>query len=473
MVFSSTVFIFCFLPVTLVFYFLMPSIKTKNLWLLAASLFFYFWGGSAFFPIILYSIVLNYIGGLGIGYFQKQGKMKARKIFFILIVVLNLLNLGYWKYTKFLMQTISDITGVFIDIPDIVLPIGISFFTFQSMSYVIDVYRGEAQVQKSIFRMGLYIALFPQLIAGPIVRYTEIEKQLYDRTHSIDMFAEGIRFFAVGLAKKAIIANSMAVTADAVFGMNYDQNTPAVAWLGLLSYTLQLYFDFSGYSDMAIGLGKMFGFQFPKNFNYPFISCSGTEFWRRWHISLSSWFRDYVYIPLGGSRKGNVYFHLACVFVLTGLWHGASWNYVLWGVFWAAVIVAERFAAQNFRTKRNFPKLLKWCLTMFLWFLSMVLFRTETLPESALYFRSLFGMAELQDVGFTLEYYLGRYELFVIAAGLAAMMPLGKRCYERVKNKLPESGFTLLENAVTLLLLGVSVMYVVTGTYNPFIYFQF
>ncbi len=473
MVFSSTIFIFFFLPVTLAGYFVMPSIRTKNFWLLATSLFFYFWGGSAFFPIILYSIILNYFGGLGIGYLQKIGRMKERKYFFILIVVLNLLNLGYWKYTRFFMQTIRDITGFQLAIPDIVLPIGISFFTFQSMSYVIDVYRGEAQVQKSIFKMGLYIALFPQLIAGPIVRYTDIEKQLSVRIHSVDMFAEGIRTFVIGLAKKAILANSMAVTADAIFDMNYHQNTPAVAWLGLLSYTLQLYFDFSGYSDMAVGLGKMFGFQFPKNFRYPFISCSGTELWRRWHISLSSWFRDYVYIPLGGSRKGNVYFNLACVFVLTGLWHGASWNYVLWGVFWAVDIVVERFVTHNFQNRWKIPKPIRWCFTMFLWFMSMAIFRPVTLQGSIQYFQSLFGLLPRWNVGFTLSYYLGRYEGFMIVTGLVAMLPIGRICYEQLQKKMPEIGFTILENTITLILFGVSVLYVVTGTYNPFIYFQF
>ncbi|MDD6812386.1 MAG: MBOAT family protein [Lachnospiraceae bacterium] len=473
MVFSSTIFIFFFLPLVLAGYFLAPSIKVKNVWLLLASLFFYFFGGSVFFPIIIYSIVLNYAGGRVIGYLQITGKEKAQKFFFVLTVGLNLLNLGYWKYAKFFMQIVNDITGLKLAIPDIILPIGISFFTFQGMSYVIDVYRKDAQVQKNILKIGLYISLFPQLIAGPIVRYADIEKQLNDRKHSVDEFAAGIRVFTVGLAKKAIIANSTAITADAVFGMHPYQNTPAVAWLGLFTYTLQLYFDFSGYSDMAIGLGRMFGFRFPKNFDYPFISCSATELWRRWHISLSTWFRDYVYIPLGGSRKGNVYFHLMCVFVLTGLWHGAAWNYVLWGFYWAVIIVIERFVTRQLQFKPMVPKFFKWCYAMFLWMMSMVIFRTETLQSSFQYFQSLFGLAPLQNVGFSLDYYINKYEIFIIILGTAAMLPAGKKCYESLKVKMPETGFILLENVATLLLFGVSILYVVTGTYNPFIYFQF
>lgn len=374
---------------------------------------------------------------------------------------------------KIFIQTINDITGLKFAIPDIVLPIGISFFTFQGMSYVIDVYRKDTGVQKNILKIGLYISLFPQLIAGPIVRYSDIEKQLNDRKHSVNEFATGISAFTVGLAKKAIIANSIAVTADNIWGMHPYQNTPSVAWLGLLCYTVQLYFDFSGYSDMAIGLGKMFGFQFPKNFDYPFISCSATELWRRWHISLSTWFRDYVYIPLGGSRKGNVYFHLMCVFVLTGFWHGASWNYVLWGLYWAVFIVIERFIAHHLKREPMVPKFFRWCFTMFLWLMSMAIFRAPDLQGSIQYFKSLFGLTPLRDVGFSLDYYINKYEIFIIVLGLVAMMPIGKKCYEKMKEKMPETGFQLLKNVGTLLLFGVSVLYVVTGTYNPFIYFQF
>ena len=473
MVFSSTIFIFFFLPVVLAGYFLLRSAKSRNIWLLAVSLFFYFWGGASFFPIIICSIILNYIGGRILGVLQTSGREKLQKGFFVLIVILNLLNLGYWKYTKFIMQTICDISGLQIAIPEIILPIGISFFTFQGMSYVIDVYRKDVPVQKSILKTGLYIALFPQLIAGPIVRYSDIEKQLDTRTHSVDDFAAGIRIFTIGLAKKSILANSAAVMADTIFGLQPYQNEPAVAWLGLLYYTIQLYFDFSGYSDMAIGLGRMFGFEFPKNFNYPFISCSPSELWRRWHISLSTWFKDYVYIPLGGSRKGNVYRNLLCVFILTGLWHGASWNYVMWGLFWGVINIIERILSRKVKWKFSIPKIFSWGFTMFLWCMSMVIFRAETLQKSKQYFQSLFGIIPLRNVGYSLPYYLNRYNIFIIVTGLIAMLPFGRHCYFKLKEKLPETCFLIMENAATLILFGISILYVVTSTYNPFIYFQF
>lgn len=406
-------------------------------------------------------------------YARTSGRDKLQKFVFVLTVVFNLFSLGYWKYTGFLVNVIRTVTGWQFAIPQIILPIGISFFTFQGMSYVIDLYRGEVPVQKNILKLGLYIALFPQLIAGPIVRYSDIEQQINNRIHSVYDVATGIRLFTVGLAKKAVIANSAAVTADAIFDMHPYQNEPAVAWLGLLVYTIQLYFDFSGYSDMAVGLGRMFGFKFPRNFNYPFIACSGSELWKRWHISLSSWFRDYVYIPLGGSRKGNVYLNLLIVFLLTGLWHGAAWNYVLWGLFWGVIVVSERFVFCHIKRKITIPKFFSWAFTMFLWLMSMVIFRTESLRECGQYFQSLFGMIEMRNVGFSLSYYLNRYEIFIIVLGMAAMLPIGSRCYTILKEKMTQTSFLLLENVVTLLLFGISIMYVVTGTYNPFIYFQF
>lgn len=473
MVFSSVIFIFFFLPLAIAGYFLLPSIKWKNFWLIIISFFFYAWGGYTFLPIILYSILLNYIGGYLLEIPSISLKVTLRKGIFAFIIILNLLSLGYWKYTKFLMQTFCSLTGLELTIPEIILPIGISFFTFQGMSYVIDVYRKKAAVQKNILKLGLYIALFPQLIAGPIVRYSNIEKQLNERSHSIDDFSTGIRIFTIGLAKKAILANSAAITADAIFELPPWQNEPTVAWLGLLFYAFQLYFDFSGYSDMAIGIGRIFSFQFPQNFNYPYISCSASEFWRRWHISLSVWFRDYVYIPLGGNRKGNVYLHLLCVFALTGIWHGASWNFVLWGLYWGIIVITEKFLVQKLSNKIKIPKLCSWALVMVLWLISMTFFRTGTLQECGRYFQSMFGLSPQKNTGFSFSYYFHRYELFILLAGGIAATPLGKNCYLRLKKKLTENVFLVLENTVTLLLFGISVLYVVTGTYNPFIYFQF
>ena len=473
MVFSSTIFLFFFLPFVLMGYYLLRSVKRRNVWLLAVSLFFYFWGGSQFFPVLVYSICLNYVGGRIIGYLQLSEKKRVCQTVFLLILICNLCNLGYWKYAKFFMQIWGNITGISLHIPDIVLPIGISFFTFQGMSYLIDVYRGDVPVQKNFLRLGLYISLFPQLIAGPIVRYSDIEKQLRDRKHSVDDFVAGIRLFTVGLAKKAILANSLALFVDGIFGLPFEQNEPSVAWLGLIGYSLQLYFDFSGYSDMAVGLGRMFGFRFAGNFNYPFISCSPSELWRRWHISLSSWFRDYVYIPLGGNRTGNVYWNLFCVFLLTGIWHGASWNYVLWGFYWGTVVVAEKFLSRKIKRKIHVPKALLWVFTMFLWLVGMAIFRTDTLQDCIQYLRSLFGILHLQNVGFSISYYIHRYEVFIMAVSLLAMLPFGKRFYLWLQKKIPETYFTLAENIGTILLLGISAIYVITGTYNPFIYFQF
>lgn len=470
MVFSSTIFLFFFLPIVLAGYFLLPF-KAKNIWLLFVSLFFYFFGGPAFFPIIICSILLNYAGGRLIGLFREAGKPKVVKSVLAVTIAGNLGMLGYWKYTGFILQTVRDITGLSISIPDIILPIGISFFTFQGMSYVIDVYRDTVPVQKSLLKVGLYIALFPQLIAGPIVRYSDIEKQLSNRVHSVDDFASGIRIFTVGLAKKAILANSMAVTADAVFKLHPYQNEPAVAWFGLISYIFQLYFDFSGYSDMAIGIGRMFGFTFPKNFDYPYISRSVSEIWKRWHISLSSWFRDYVYVPLGGSRTGHVYRNLMCIFILTGIWHGASWNYVVWGIYWAALIAAERFWSG--RIKYRLPAAAAWVFTMILWMIGIVIFRTETLPLCGQYLSSLLGICPVQERGFSLNYYIDRYEVCMLLICAIAATPLGKYAYQYVRKKLPQTAFLAAENIGALILFGISALYVVTGTYNPFIYFQF
>lgn len=472
MVFSSTVFLFFYLPVTVVVYLVCPS-KWKNTWLLFMSLLFYYWGGASFFIIMLYSIAINYLGGRIIDILRKRKKNTWCKTAFVITLVLNIGNLVYWKYAVFLMQIVQEITGWRVQIPEILLPIGISFFTFQGMSYVIDLYRKEVPVQRNLLKLALYIALFPQLIAGPIVRYSDIEKQLTNHRGSVDMFASGIRYFTIGLAKKAILANSVALVSDKVFALSADQRPVSVAWLGVICYTFQLYFDFSGYSDMAIGLGKMFGFEFPQNFNYPYISCSITDFWHRWHISLSTWFRDYVYIPLGGSRKGNVYVHLFIVFLLTGIWHGASWNFVLWGIYFGILIIIERWMFTKWKKRLIGIKWLGWLRTMFLWIVSMVPFRADTIEDSISYYRCLFGIQQLNQVGFTLEYYVHRYEVFILIICSLTMLPIGKWLYRKLQRELPDGIFTMISNAGTLCLLGVSILYVVTSTYNPFIYFQF
>ena len=488
MVFSSTTFVFFFLPITLIGYFICRNIQVKNIWLLSVSLFFYFWGGPAFLPILVFCICFNYLGGLLISGARCKGNNLAAKIFFVLVIVGNIANLCYWKYTGFILNSINTWYNAKIQVPSITLPIGISFFTFQGMSYVIDLYRKKVPVQKNLINIALYISMFPQLIAGPIVRYESISGQIDRRRCTVEEFSSGIRLFVVGLSKKLIIANSVASVADKIFGLPANQNMVSVSWLGVVCYTFQLYYDFSGYSDMAIGLGRMFGFKFPENFNYPYISRSVSEFWRRWHISLSSWFRDYVYIPLGGSRTGNVYLNLLCVFFLTGLWHGASWNFVLWGLIFAVCTIIERWVKKHVELNRikdepsgkntyiNNGLLLSvagWVYTMFVWMMSMVLFRADTLQNAGSYYLSLFGLNKLQNVGFTLSYYLNRYELFVLIAAAFFSFPVAKNIYGLLKKKLPLVGFTVLLNAGTVVLFVVNTMYILTETYNPFIYFRF
>lgn len=328
MVFSSTVFLFVFLPFVCVFYFIVPK-NLKNLFLLICSLVFIAWGSIDSLIVMLVSITCNYIAGIGLGFFKDKPKQK--KLTLALGVIVNLGLLMYYKYSNLVVYRFMDLTGIKFVWHDIMLPIGISFFIFQGMSYVIDVYRGDANVQKNPLNLALYIALFPQLIAGPIVRYVDIEYQLTNRTETLDKFAGGLQTFIVGLSKKMLLANTLGSMADKIFN-NMEFQSAGVAWLGVLCYALQIYYDFSGYSDMAIGLGSLFGFKFLQNFNYPYISQSLSEFWRRWHITLSTWFRDYLYIPLGGNRRGNVYVNLFIVFICTGIWHGASGRFLLWGL---------------------------------------------------------------------------------------------------------------------------------------------
>lgn len=327
MVFSSVIFLFVFLPVTLIGYYLM-SAKGRNIWLLVVSLFFFCWAQFNYLWLILFSIGINYAGAILI---DNLSDKVVRRACLVISIIANLGLLFYFKYFNFTIDAINRIGNVSIPEKEIALPIGISFFTFQGLSYVIDVYKHKAHAQKNILKVALYIALFPQLIAGPIVRYVDIAKEIDYRTVSISDFSEGAKRFVLGFSKKILIANTMGAMVDSIWNAGVDQNTVAIAWVGAIAYMLQIYFDFSGYSDMAIGLGRMFGFHFLENFNIPYTSSSISEFWRRWHISLSSWFKDYVYIPLGGNRK-HVYLNLAIVFILTGVWHGASWHYIVWGV---------------------------------------------------------------------------------------------------------------------------------------------
>ncbi|MGN0438463.1 MAG: MBOAT family O-acyltransferase [Lachnospiraceae bacterium] len=400
MIFSSTIFLFMFLPITLIGYFMLRG-ELRNYWLLLVSLVFFAWSQPNYLWIILLNIAVNYVSALLLKY------RKTKKLVLVLCMLVNVGLLGYFKYFDFAIASINSIFQQSFGLRNIILPIGISFFTFQGISYVIDVYRDTVPVQKNIFKLGLYIVLFPQLIAGPIVRYSDIVNEIDCRQILFDDFISGVERFIIGLGKKSIIANTMAVIVDSIWETGAGNSVWTVAWLGSIAYTLQIYFDFSGYSDMAIGLGKMFGFHFNENFNLPYISKNISEFWRRWHISLSSWFRDYIYIPLGGNRR-HVYFNLAVVFVLTGVWHGASWTFVAWGIWNGFFVLLERFVRNHKKTPASTTKksFLKSCLGHIYVFLvvnlGFVLFRADSIANGLLYIQNMFGKMPSIETGYTL-----------------------------------------------------------------------
>lgn len=467
MVFSSNIFLFLFLPIVLAIYYLIKD-KYKNVFLLLASLFFYFWGEKQNIIIILVSILINYFMGLLLGSIRDG---RGRKAVLILAVVLNIGLLFYFKYCNFVVDSLNEIIGINITMQAIALPIGISFFTFQGLSYVIDLYWGKVIVQRNPIKIALYVSLFPQLIAGPIVRYKDVAEQIENRTEDVITFSDGIYRFVNGLAKKIILANGVGIIADEIFGLSYSEHSVTTVWLGIICYTLQIYFDFSGYSDMAIGLGKMFGFDFLENFNLPYISTSIKEFWRRWHISLSSFFRDYVYIPLGGSRKGNVYFNLFVVFLLTGLWHGASWNFVVWGIWHGIFTIGERIYSNHHSNKIKIPRCVKYIYTMSVVMIGWVIFRADTLEYAGGYIGRMFAMNERSTIYFQTGYYLDWYRICIIVLALIVSVGgfdwLNKKIMGRFKS------YILVRNLYTMVLMCLCVIYVMNATYNPFIYFRF
>ena len=462
MVFSSLLFLFFYLPVTLLVYYLSPP-RWRNLWLFIVNLVFYGWGEPVYVLLMVLSITVNYAAG----YLVERHKDKGRRIL-ASNAVINLALLFFFKYYDFLAQYLGSISGLgFLHPLGITLPIGISFYTFQNMSYPIDVYRGDAHSQRSFIRYGTYVALFPQLIAGPIVRYKDIAEQLDCRKESLEKFSSGVCRFCVGLSKKVLLANSIGALWDVYKAMDPASLSAADAWLGALAFTFQIYFDFSGYSDMAIGLGRMLGFDFVENFNYPYISRSITEFWRRWHISLSTWFRDYVYIPLGGNRrgKGRQLLNLLIVWTLTGIWHGASWNFLFWGLYYALLLILEKVFLYD-RLQKS-PAWLGHVYAMILVVIGWVLFSVEDLSSCLLYLRSMFFGGEGLCSG-TFLYYLRSF-----APGLAVMSvaatPLAKCLYA----KLPRRVTTVLNPILVLASLLLCTAYLVDSTYNPFLYFRF
>jgi len=472
MVFSSTVFLFIFLPLVLIINYLLKQ-EYRNFFLLLASLIFYAWGEGILVLLMLFSIGVNYLSGLGISYFLEKKKASSKLIMGIAIAI-NLGLLFYYKYANFLVEIFQDL-GLYLDYDhkSILLPIGISFFTFQGISYLVDVYRKETEVQENLFHLGLYISFFPQLIAGPIVRYHDIAEEIKDRTTGVPLFTEGVIRFIRGMAKKVIIANTAALIADQVFSLSGSEISVISAWLGILCYTIQIYFDFSGYSDMAIGLGKMLGFNFKENFNYPYISKSIQEFWRRWHISLSTWFRDYLYIPLGGNRKGlrRTYVNLIIVFFITGLWHGASWNFIFWGLFHGLFLILERSKVLH---TGKWPVFLQHVYVLVIVIVGWVFFRAETMTEATGYLGSMFGLSAGKDV--TALIYVSPYSITMIVLALIFSMPLRLWFNKLVK----KSGSPMLETiygfgiyCFYLSLFLLSIVELAQSSYNPFIYFRF
>ena len=474
MVFSSNVFLFVFLPVVMLVYYLIDS-KFKNIFLLLASLFFYFWGEPIFVLIMLASITINYVFGLVIHYTKIHNlKLIIKRIVIFSGIIANLGLLFYFKYLDFSIEIANKLFHSNLALRNIALPIGISFFTFQGMTYIIDLYWDKVPVQKNPLKVALYISLFPQLIAGPIVRYIDINEQIDKRTVDIEKYRNGLERFTIGLAKKIIIANTVALIADNVFSVPYIELSITTAWLGIICYSLQIYFDFSGYSDMAIGLGKMFGFDFLENFNYPYIAKSITEFWRRWHISLSTFFRDYVYIPLGGNRKGNVYINLSIVFVLTGLWHGASMNFVIWGVWHGLFMLIERILKSKQLEIFKIPNIIKRLYTLIVVLISWVFFRSDTLEYATGYLGIMFGINKPQNVGFSTMYYLDAFSIFIIIIAIIASTGILPNVINNKMSKKPDFlAFNIAKMVYYTILILVCAAFVMTSTYNPFIYFRF
>jgi alginate O-acetyltransferase complex protein AlgI len=481
-VFSSIIFLFMFLPVTLFIYVIVGR-RLRNYFLLFASLVFYAWGETAYVLIMLLSIVANYVAGLTIDHFKERPQAK---LFLGFAVAFNIGLLSVFKYANFIVNNLNTFLGFF-ELPTMALqpvhlPIGISFFTFQAMSYVIDIYRRDAVVQRNPVNIGLYIALFPQLIAGPIVRFHDIAAQITHRYIRFQDFGEGVERFIIGLGKKVLIANQVAVISDQVFALKTGALSPGIAWLGVLCYTLQIYFDFSGYSDMAIGLGRMFGFRFLENFNYPYISKSVREFWRRWHISLSNWFRDYLYVPLGGSRHGNLrtYLNLLTVFFLCGLWHGASWNFVVWGLLHGFFLVIERLGFEKLLARLWVP--LRHFYVLFVVMITWVFFRVDTISAALGYLAVMFGQAKGGTSPDALMQ-IGRDGQTAIIAGIIFSAPifswLNRFRYSGLSNRHRKMSMIFGGTASAMktvglsLILYVSILFISSGAYNPFIYFRF
>ena len=478
MVFSTPIFMFYFLVITLLAYYVVPR-RGRNVVLLVSSLIFYFWGEQIYVVIMFLSTAIDFTHGLLVERCKARGNDRGARMAVASSIIFNLALLGFFKYWNFIagsfaaagldfMPAIAYIHLPFMKPIPFHLPIGISFYTFQTMSYTIDVYRGDARAQRSILNFGTFVTLFPQLIAGPIIKYKDLGDQINERTCSTEKFASGVQIFMVGLGKKLLIANNVGALWDSYKAMALPDLTVAGAWLGVLAFTFQIYFDFSGYSDMAVGLGRMLGFEFLPNFNYPYISKSITEFWRRWHISLSTWFREYLYIPLGGNRcsKPRWIFNLFVVWAATGIWHGANWTFLLWGLYFFVLLILEKFVL--LKPLERAPAVVGHVYTMLLVMVSWAIFAIEDLGHLGGYLRVMFGLGGVPLADGAFGYYLTSY-LPVLCLAAAASTPLGRAAYRSMGAKLQYAACTVLVAAGLL----IGTAYLVASTYNPFLYFNF
>lgn len=470
MIFSSIFFIFAFLPIVLVIYYIVPF-AGKNLVLLLSSLIFYAWGEPVYVILMLLSIGINYVSGMELESHIEAGDMKKAKYACIVTAVINFLILGFYKYYGFVIENLNVILPFDIPYKELALPIGISFYTFQTMSYVIDVYRGKVKAQHDLVAFGAYVSMFPQLIAGPIVRYSDVERQMQKRTISFERFGEGSVWFLRGLGKKVLIANNIGSVYESVAALGVSEMSALTAWIGCFAYTMQIYFDFGGYSDMAIGLGKMLGFDFMRNFDYPYISKSITEFWRRWHISLSSWFKEYVYIPLGGNRGGTLKAirNLMVVWMLTGLWHGAAWNFIFWGLYYGVILCIEKYVLGE--VLERLPQAAKHVYTMLLVMFGWVLFFSPSMGGALSYLGAMFGFGGKGLFDLTGFYYLKSSLILGIFAGICSTPFLSRKFSELYWRE--ERYMQVVSIVMYAGIFLISTAYLVNDTYNPFLYFRF
>ncbi len=473
MVFSSLLFLFRFLPAVLLLYFIVPG-AWKNFILFAVSLVFYAWGEPRYVILMLLSIAVSYTGGLLVDRFLRQKRERAARAALLVSAAVGLSFLVWFKYINLLIRTANSLTGGDISLLNLTLPIGISFYTFQTISYVIDVYRGSAGVQKNFISYGAYVTMFPQLIAGPIVQYKTIDEQLRSRRHSAEDFAEGVNRFVTGLGKKVLLANNAGALWDYIKVLQPEGIPVVTAWLGLAAYTFQIYFDFSAYSDMAIGLGRMFGFTFLENFNYPYLSKNVTEFWRRWHISLGTWFREYVYIPLGGNRvrRGKFIRNILIVWMLTGIWHGADWSFLLWGLYFGIILLAEKLFLKKYL--KRLPAALQHIYTMLLIMFGWYIFTISDTASGIGFIRSLFGLAGNGFAGGETLYLLYNNALMMTALILGSTTLPKRAAGKLLEAAADHNGLTILLRSIFYAgVFVLSVAYLVDATYNPFLYFRF